>query len=101
MLSLTATDRRFCLIRYSGSSSERAWWMSPEAPTLALFWAAFELFRDPIVCALIGGAVLGFLSVYIVLRRMAFVSAAITQTAGLGVALAFYAEIHLGLHIDP
>jgi zinc transport system permease protein len=45
--------------------------------------------------------VLGFLSVYVVLRRMVFVSAAVTQSAGLGVALAFYAEIHLGLHVEP
>ncbi|XXF75603.1 metal ABC transporter permease [Myxococcaceae bacterium GXIMD 01537] len=65
------------------------------------FWDAFELFRDPLLCALIAGCVLGFLSVYVVLRRMVFVSAAVTQSAGLGVALAFYAEIHLGHHVEP
>lgn len=65
------------------------------------FWGAFELFRDPMLCALIAGCVLGFLSVYVVLRRMVFVSAATTQSAGLGVALAFYSEIHLGHHIEP
>lgn len=59
------------------------------------FQAGWELFRDPILCALIAGCVLGFLSVYVVLRRMVFVSAAVTNTAGLGVALAFFAEIHL------
>ncbi|EAU62699.1 ABC-type manganese transport system membrane protein MntB, putative [Stigmatella aurantiaca DW4/3-1] len=32
---------------------------------------------------------------------MVFVSAAVTQAAGLGVALAFFAEIHLGTHVDP
>ncbi|HEX8822590.1 MAG TPA: metal ABC transporter permease [Archangium sp.] len=53
------------------------------------------------LCALIAGSVLGFLGVYVVLRRMVFVSAAVTQSAGLGVALAFYAEIHLGMHVDP
>jgi zinc transport system permease protein len=67
----------------------------------AQFWDAFELFRDPILCALIAGGVLGFLSVYVVLRRMVFVSAAVTQSAGLGVALAFFTEIHLGLHVAP
>jgi zinc transport system permease protein len=36
-----------------------------------------------------------------VLRRMVFVSAGVTQSAGLGVALAFYLEIHLGMHVDP
>lgn len=65
------------------------------------FWGAFELFRDPMLCALIAGGVLGFLSVYVVLRRMVFVSAAVTHSAGLGVALAFYAEIHLGTHVEP
>jgi zinc transport system permease protein len=39
--------------------------------------------------------------VYVVLRRMVFVSAAVTQSAGLGVALAFFAQIHLGLHVEP
>lgn len=65
------------------------------------FQASFDLFRDPILCALIAGGVLGFLSVYVVLRRMVFVSAATTHAAGLGVALAFFAEIHLGFAVDP
>ncbi|MBZ4415872.1 metal ABC transporter permease [Myxococcus sp. RHSTA-1-4] len=65
------------------------------------FLAGFELFRDPLLCALIAGGVLGFLSVYVVLRRMVFVSAAVAQSAGLGVALAFYASIHLGMHVEP
>ncbi len=74
-----------------------------ETPTSswAQFWDAYELFRDPMLCALIAGGVLGFLGVYVVLRRMVFVSAAVTQSAGLGVALAFYADIHLGLHVEP
>ncbi|MFP2910259.1 metal ABC transporter permease [Pyxidicoccus sp. 3LFB2] len=65
------------------------------------FIAGFELFRDPLLCALIAGGVLGFLSVYVVLRRMVFVSAAVAQSAGLGVALAFFATIHLGIHVEP
>jgi zinc transport system permease protein len=75
--------------------------MDSSAPTWADFVAGWELFRDPLLCAAIAGAVLGFLSVYIVLRRMVFVSAAVTQGAGLGVALAFYAGIHLGWAFDP
>ncbi|HYH94684.1 metal ABC transporter permease [Hyalangium sp.] len=63
--------------------------------------ASWDLFGDPILCALIAGGVLGFLSVYVVLRRMVFVSAAVTHSAGLGVALAFFAQIHLGLRVDP
>ena len=75
--------------------------MESDAPTWAAFWEGFELFRDPILCAAIAGIVLGFLGVYIVLRRMVFVSAAVTQSAGLGVALTFYLQIHLGRHLDP
>jgi zinc transport system permease protein len=67
----------------------------------AEFLAGFELFRDPLLCALLAGGVLGFLSVYVVLRRMVFVSAAVAQSAGLGVALAFYAGIHLDAHVEP
>jgi zinc transport system permease protein len=36
-----------------------------------------------------------------VLRRAVFVTAALSQAAGLGVALAFYAEIHLGFSFSP
>ncbi|HZI16520.1 MAG TPA: metal ABC transporter permease [Myxococcus sp.] len=74
----------------------------PAAPSKwAEFLAGFELFRDPLLCALIAGGVLGFLSVYVVLRRMVFVSAAVAQSAGLGVALAFYVSIHVGMHVEP
>jgi len=65
------------------------------------FIGAWEIFRNPLLCALVAGAVLGFLGVFVVLRRMVFVSAGVTQSAGLGVALAFYLEIHLGTHLDP
>jgi zinc transport system permease protein len=76
--------------------------MSPsEAPSWAGFVAAWDLFRDPVLCALIAGTVLGFLGVYVVLRRMVFVSVAVTQASALGVALAFFAEIHLGFALDP
>lgn len=71
------------------------------APTWSDFWSGWELFREPVLCAVAAGAVLGFLSVYVVLRRMVFVSAVTTQSAGLGVALAFYLQIHHGTHVDP
>lgn len=75
--------------------------MPAEQPTFADFLGAWELFRDPVLCGAVAGAVLGFLGVYVVLRRMVFVSAALTQTAALGVAIAFYAGIHLGVNVDP
>jgi zinc transport system permease protein len=66
------------------------------APTLADFIAAWDLFREPVLAAILAGVTLGYLGVYIVLRRMVFVSAALSQAAGLGVAFAFYAQIALG-----
>jgi zinc transport system permease protein len=72
-----------------------------ETPTWQGFLDAWDLFRDAMLCAAFAGAVLGFLGVYVVLRRMVFVSAALTQSAGLGVALAFYAAIHLGFEVEP
>lgn len=71
--------------------------MPPEvAPSWADFVTGLEIFADPILCGAVAGLVLGFLGIYVILRRMVFVSAAITHSAGLGVALAFYAQIHLG-----
>ena len=71
-------------------------------PTWADFAAGWaDLFREPVLCAVAAGLVLGFLSGYIVLRRMVFVSAVTTQSAGLGVALAFYVQIHHGLALAP
>jgi zinc transport system permease protein len=71
------------------------------APSWADFIGAIEIFRDPLICAAVGGFALGFLGVYVLLRRMVFVGATITQAAALGVALSFYAQIHLGLDVEP
>ncbi|NUN13151.1 MAG: metal ABC transporter permease [Myxococcales bacterium] len=62
----------------------------PESPTLSQFFDAWELFRVPTLAGTVAGAVLGFLGVYIVLRRMVFLTAALSQCAGLGVVIAFY-----------
>jgi zinc transport system permease protein len=75
--------------------------LAAQRPGWAAFIGAWELFRNPMLCAMAAGAVLGFLGVFVVLRRMVFVSAGVTQSAGLGVALTFYFDIHLGLHLDP
>jgi zinc transport system permease protein len=81
--------------------------MHPGGPSWHDFTEAWDLFREPIYAAAISGVVLGFLSVYVVVKRMVFVSAAVTQAAGLGIAMVFYLHIHtlnLGLfevgHID-
>src|SRR5207253_1289320 len=58
------------------------------------FLEAWDLFRDPVITGMLAGLLLGFLGVYIVLRRMVFVSAAISQSAALGVSLTFLAEMY-------
>ncbi len=72
-----------------------------EQPTLGELWASRDLFRDPILAATAAGTILGWLGVYVVLRRMVFVAAAVSQAAALGVALAFYAQIHLATDVSP
>ncbi len=65
-------------------------------PSLSDFLAAFDLFREAILCGAIAGLTLGAMGVLIVLRRMVFVTAAVTQAAGLGVALGILAGTHTG-----
>jgi zinc transport system permease protein len=74
---------------------------SGHGPSWGEFFDSFDIFGDAIFSGVVGGAVLGFLGVYVVLRRVVFVSAAVTQSAGLGVALAFYLQIHVGWAVDP
>jgi len=85
----------------AGSAAPIAHAAATDGPTWAQFVDGWDLFRDAVWAAGIAGAVLGFLSVYVVLRRMVFVSAAITQGAGLGVALSFYVAIRFGWSIGP
>jgi zinc transport system permease protein len=55
---------------------------------VAEFWAASPIWRDPLLASILAGALLGFLGVYVVLRRVVFVSAALTQLSTLGVIVA-------------
>src|SRR5687767_7708220 len=77
--------------------------MPHSAPTWAELVQGWELgiYREPIYCGLVAGLLLGYLGVYVVLRRMVFITAAVSQAAGMGVALAFFAQIHLGLAVPP
>ncbi len=68
--------------------------MNESSPTLGQLIENLPLFRDAILCGLFAGLLLGFLGVYVVLRRMVFASAAISQGAAMGVALSFFLEIH-------
>ncbi len=71
--------------------------------TLSIIW---EFYRDPILCAVAAGAVLGLLGVYVVSRRIVFVSAALSQVAALGIVGGFFLVATMGLagataHIVP
>jgi manganese/iron transport system permease protein len=68
-----------------------------DQPTLSAFIANWALFRDAVLAGTLAGALLGFLGVQIVLRRMVFASSAIAQAAALGVALSFW----LPALVDP
>ncbi|HUQ05250.1 MAG TPA: metal ABC transporter permease [Kofleriaceae bacterium] len=70
-------------------------------PTWGEFVEHWDLFREPVLAGGIAGLALGFLSVYVVLRRMVFVSASVTQAAGFGVAASFYLAARMGWAFDP
>lgn len=75
--------------------------MEQPYPSWDDFLGALDLFIDPILCALFAGIVLGYLGIYVILKRMVFVSATISQFSGLGVGAAFYTHIHFSLEIPP
>ena len=57
------------------------------------FWASFmheAWIRDAVIVAMLAGAVCAYVGVFIVLKRMVFVSAALSSMSGVGVASAFY-----------
>ena len=72
-----------------------------ENPTWHDFASSWDLYRDPVICGVVAGAVLGMLGVFVVLRRAVFVTAAVSQSAALGVALAFLLGIYLGVTPPP
>jgi zinc transport system permease protein len=60
--------------------------------TFKEFIDSYYLWRDPMIVGAVSGAICGFLGVYIVFRRIIFVSAMLTQVSSFGVALAFYLQ---------
>ncbi len=53
------------------------------------FFTNIEFFKYPIICSILVALVCSYLSVYIVLKRIVFVSVAVTQVSSAGIALAF------------
>lgn len=60
--------------------------------TLNEFINSYFLWRDPVIVGILGGLICGFTGVYVVLRRMVFISATLTQVSSLGVVLTFYLQ---------
>ena len=67
---------------------------------LSGFWEARDIWRDPLLASVIAGALLGFLGVYVVLRRTVFVSAALTQLATLGLIVALLVQERMGVEVE-
>jgi len=75
-----------------------------ERPTLQDFVDAWPIFSDAIWAGTLSGLTLGILGVYIVLGRMVFLTAALSQVASLGVATTYLLTAMLGgtfLHMSP
>jgi len=62
------------------------------------FLSAREIWQAPLLASLVAGALLGFLGVYVVLRRTVFVSAALTQISTVGLVFGLFLEERL--HIE-
>jgi zinc transport system permease protein len=73
---------------------------SPHWSELVAGWE-LGIYQAPIYCGLLAGLLLGYLGVFVVLRRSVFVTATVSQAAGLGVALAFFLQIHVGVAVPP
>jgi zinc transport system permease protein len=56
------------------------------------FLSAREIWQAPLLASLVAGALLGFLGVYVVLRRTVFVSAALTQISTAGLVFGLFLE---------
>jgi zinc transport system permease protein len=75
--------------------------MSPDSGLS--FWQSYFLWRDPLLVATMAAGLCAFVGVYIVLKRVVFVSAALSQMSGVGVAASFYLGSLAGvdLHAPP
>jgi len=71
------------------------------SPTFADFIGGWSIFRDAVLTGMLAGAALGLLGVYVVLRRMVFVAAVLSEVSGLGVALAFFVGMVFDTDIEP
>jgi zinc transport system permease protein len=86
-------DSNGALIEPGGAFSEAM----EESKSSFLSWKSYEVWRDPITVNAFAALICGFLGVYVIMRRMVFVSATISQLSSVGVVLGFYLSILLGI----
>ena len=67
------------------------------------FFESAHLWWTQMLAGIVAGALCGFLGVYVVLRRVVFVSAALGEVAGVGVVMAFFLASQLAGHeaVEP
>lgn len=63
------------------------------------FWQSVEFWREPILGAIITAFACGFVGVYVVLKRIVFVTAALSQIASVGVATTYWIFGSVGITI--
>lgn len=61
---------------------------------LQLFFSSWQIWIGAVLAGVVAGAVCGFLGVYVILHRIVFVSAAMSEVSSLGVMLAFLLAQH-------
>ncbi len=61
------------------------------------FFESWQLWREPLLVAGLAALLCAYVGVYIVLRRVVFVSAALSQMSGVGVAAAFFITSVVGI----
>lgn len=60
------------------------------ADKLQLFIESWDIWGGAVVAGMAAGAVCGFIGIYVILHRIVFVSAAMSEVSGLGVMIAFW-----------
>jgi zinc transport system permease protein len=55
-----------------------------------LFLSSYDLWGNAVIAGVIIGSICGFLGIYVILHRIVFVSAAMSQVSSLGVMIAFF-----------
>lgn len=63
------------------------------------FWEALPILQNGILSCLLVALISSYLGIYVIIKRIVFVSAALSQVSALGVAFAFLASSLLGLNL--